>query len=384
MSTKILTVTGCRSDYDLLSGLYQKIHQDPALELGLIVCGAHLAPSYGSTVNLIMKDGLPIIATIESLLDSNSRAGRIKSLAICLQDCIQAVEAFHPDVIMYQGDREEVMVGALLGAYMKIPTIHFLGGDHASDGSVDNPVRHAVSKLSSLHFVAHKTHRERLIRMGETERRIFVVGSPQLDKFRTTPLWDKKKVLQQLGRPMWDHYALLIYHPVYGQEDQAADQFEEILQALREERIRALVSHPNSDAGSRHVISVIRKYRGDENFCFYESVGRDLFVNMMRHAQFMIGNSSAGIYEAPMIPLAAINVGIRQKDRLAAENVLFVDHGVPSIRDGIRTVLHDSFQRRIRNVKSPYGDGTSIEKVHQLLRTIPFADYTLKHEDPLK
>lgn len=384
MSTKILAITGIRSDYDLLSDLYQRIHKDPEMELGLIVCGAHLAKSYGNTVEWIEKDRLPILARIESLLDSNSPAARVKSAAISLQGCVQVVDSFQPDVILYQGDREEVIVGALLGAYMKVPTIHFFGGDHAPDGNVDNAVRHAASQLSSLHFVAHERHRERLIRMGERENRIFFVGSPQLDKFLTIPWKEKKALLKELHRPSWGDYALMIQHPLHGQEEKAARHYEETLQALREERIRAFVIYPNSDPGSRSIISVIEKYQQDENFCSFKNIDRQLFVNLMRHALFLIGNSSAGLFEAPMVPLGVVNVGDRQRGRLAAENVVFVDNGVPSIKKGIQTVSESAFQTRLKGVKSPYGDGKSVERAYQLLKTLKLSDYAYKFEDPLR
>lgn len=383
MSIKILGITGCRSDYDLLSDLYLKINGDPHMKLGLIVCGAHLSEVYGNTVKYIERDKLPILAKIESLLDSNTSASRIQSAAICLQRAVPVVEAFAPDVIIYPGDREEVMIGALLGAYMKIPTIHFFGGDHTTDGSVDHPVRHATSKLSSLHFVMHERHKARLLRMGESEKRIFIVGSPQLDKFKTTPLIEKKSVAKELGREAWDEYALMIEHPSHGLEEKAAAHFEECLQALREENIRTFVATPNSDAGSKDILAVMKKYESDKNFCFYKSIRRELFVNLMRHACFMIGNSSAAVYEAPMIPLAALNVGIRQRDRLTAENVLFVDHGIKNIRQGIQTVLGDKFQAQLKGVSSPYGDGTSVDKAYKLIQKLKFSDYTYKPEDPL-
>lgn len=384
MSTRrIIAFSGIRSDYDLLSDLYKKINQDLNMEFAIIISGAHLSTSYGYTVQYIERDQLPILARIDSLLDSNSPSSRLKSSAILLQSCLHIVEAYDPDIIIYPGDREDAMVGALIGAYLGIPTIHFFGGDHASDGNVDNPVRHAISKLSSLHFVIHKSHKERLLKMGEPENRIFVIGNPALDKFISIPRIEKKVLLKQLGRSNWSNYALMIYHPILEHEDKAGAYFEEILVALKKQNINTFVSYPNIDAGSKKIITVIEKYKHDDNFFFYKNLERNIFINLMKQSLFMIGNSSAGLLEAPIIPLGVINVGIRQKGRLAAENVIFVEQDLDNIIKGIITVLSKKFQERLKTIISPYGHGDSIEKAFKLIKTLNFSHYKYKREDPI-
>jgi GDP/UDP-N,N'-diacetylbacillosamine 2-epimerase (hydrolysing) len=380
---KVLAFTGIRSDYDLMSGLYSKMLEDPQIELGLIVCGAHLSETYGYTVQYIEKDNIPIIAKVESLLDSNSPASRIKSASILMQSCIHTVEAFNPDVIIYAGDREEVIVGALLGAYMGIPTAHFFGGDHATDGNVDNTVRHACSKLSSIHFVTHENHKQRLIKIGEMENRIYVIGNPALDKYINTEKIDKKTILNRLGRENWDEYAVLIFHPTLGFETKSGLYFEQILTALRNNGINTFVSYPNSDAGNKNIIEIINKYAKDDNFSFYKNLERNVFINLMRNANFLIGNSSAGLIEAPSIPLAAINVGIRQRDRLATSNVIFVDQNIEAIMEAIQTVNDKGFRNKLHKIKNPYGDGKSVSRALDLLKRIEFNKYQFKWEDPL-
>lgn len=384
MSTRrILAFTGIRSDYDLLSDLYRKINQDANMELAMIVSGAHLSTSYGYTVQHIERDRLPILARIYSLLDSDSPSSRLKSSAILLQNCMHNVEAYVPDIIIYPGDREDAMVGALIGAYLKIPTIHFFGGDHASDGNVDNPVRHAVSKLSSLHFVIHKSHKERLIKMGEPENRIFVIGNPALDKFVNIPFVEKKILLNQLGCSSWNNYAMMIYHPILEQEDKAGEHFEEILAALKKQSINTFISYPNIDAGNKKIMAVIEKYKKDESFYFYKNLERTIFINLMRQSLFLIGNSSTGLLEAPIIPLGAINVGTRQRGRLAAENVVFVEQDLDEIMKGIIAVLSKEFKDNLVNVRSPYGHGDSAEKAFRLIKTMDFSCYRYKCEDPI-
>lgn len=381
---RILSFTSIRSDYDLMSGLYKRIHEDEHFELGLIVSGAHLSHSYGYTVQAIEKDALPILARIECLIDSNSASSRIKSASILLQSCIHIVESFNPNVILLVGDREDVIVGALIGGYLKIPTIHFFGGDHACDGNVDNPIRHAISKLASLHFVAHEIHVSRLKAIGEPENRIFLIGSPALDKFIIEPWISKDEVLGKFNKHNWTEYALVIQHPILGDEEKAGEYFEEILLALKKSKLKAFVNYPNTDPGNRRIIEVIDMYSKDPDFLFFKNLDRNLFVNLMRHAKLMIGNSSSGLIEAPLIQLGVVNVGTRQRGRLAAKNVVFVDQGVENIISGIKEVLSEDFQNQLKKIKSPYGEGNSVEKAFELIRDIDFTQFTYKYEDPLE
>jgi UDP-hydrolysing UDP-N-acetyl-D-glucosamine 2-epimerase len=380
---KVLAFTGIRSDYELMSSLYSRLNEVEDFEIKLIVSGAHLAETYGYTIKEIKKDKIGILAQIENLIDSNSRTSRIKSLAILLQDCIHTVAAYNPDVILYAGDREEVAVGGLIGTYLRIPTIHFFGGDHAADGNIDNPVRHAVSKLSSLHFVSNEEAKQRLIKVGEDKKRIFNVGSPSLDKFNSTETLSKKKIVHILGKTTWDNYAVMMFYPLAGEEDKAGQYFEEILIALEKKSINTFVSYPNIDSGNKKIIEIIKKYDNKENFRFYKNESRDIFINLLRNSLFMIGNSSAGLYEASMLKLGAINVGKRQKGRLCAENVIFAQQGIDNIIKAIEDVSTNEFKNLLVDVKSPYGDGNSVDKIISIMRSLDLKSYIVKSEDPL-
>ncbi len=384
MQTRILAFTGIRSDYDLMSGVFRALRDDPQFDISLIVSGAHLSPTYGLSVRNIEADEIPILCRIESLLDSNSSSGRLKSAAILLQGCLPIVEAHAPDLILYAGDREDVIVGALTGAYLRIPTVHFFSGDHASDANVDNPVRHAASKLSTFHFVTHPSHAQRLQRMGEPPERIRIVGNPALDRFVSTPPMTREELLASLSKTEWQRYALIIYHPILGEEEQAARHFEQVLSAVEESGLPAFVNYPNVDAGSREIIAAMERWQAHEGFTFFKNLSSEQFVNLMRHAEVLVGNSSAGILEAPLLPLAVVNVGSRQRGRLAADNVIFVDQDPDAIRQGIEQALSEEFQQRLRHVVSPYGRGDSVQKVINALRDLPAQQLLNKTEDPLQ
>lgn len=380
---KILAFTSIRSDYDLMSGLYKKLNESDEFDIKLIVSGAHLSETYGYTVESIEKDEIPILAKIETLIDSNSRSSRLKSLSILIQNCIHNIVMYNPDLIIYAGDREDVIVGGVIGSYLRIPTIHFFGGDHASDGNVDNVIRHSTSKLSSLHFVSNMEAKKRLISIGEKENRIFNVGSPSLDKFIITKVIEKENLLNIMKRPQWNNYAILIFHPNSGEEEKSADYFEQILLALQKKKINTFVSYPNIDSGNKNIINIIEKYKNNDSFLFYKNLPRDIFINLLRNCQFLIGNSSAGLYETPIIRKPAINVGNRQKGRLATDNVLFIKEDIDSICNAIDNVTSDDFSRKLLSIESPYGDGRSVDRIVSLLRILDYQSFTVKSEDPL-
>ena len=381
---KILALTAIRSDYDLMSGVYKYLKEDKSLELKLLVTGAHLAKASGYSVSEIEKDNFDILLKIESLIDADSLSSRIKSASIFLQNSIDVVASYAPDLIVYAGDREEVMVGALLGAYLNIPTAHFFGGDHAQDGHVDNPVRHAVSKLSTTHFVTIEEHRRRLLKMGEPRERIFVIGNPALDRFYTEKIIMKKYLMDSFEHKNFKKFALLIFHPITEEIDTAHEYFKNILDELDKKGINTFVSYPNVDPGNSKIIKIIENYQNNDNFIFYKNLSRQLFVSLFKNSEFIIGNSSAGILEAASIPIPAINVGKRQLGRFSGGNVLFCDGDKKSISDAINIAMSQKFLSSIKIMKNPYGDGNSSLKAYKYIKSISFQKMMFKKEDALE
>lgn len=381
---KILAITGIRSDYDLMSGLYRRLHEDAGVDLRLLVGGAHMSTTYGHTVDQIRQDGFTILHSIESLIDSDSTASRLKGASILLQGAVDAVANWGPDIIVYAGDREEVWIGAMLGTYLEVPTVHFYGGDHTQTGHVDNPVRHAVSKLSTAHAVTIDEHRQRLLRMGEPDSRIRVVGNISLDNFVHQQPWSRQELERQVGLPagMAD-YAIVLFHPDPSEKAIAGEIMKRILDSLKANGIHGCVGYPNSDPANRGIIDVIEAYRADKHFYFYRNLDRQAFISMYKHARFIIGNSSSGILEAASIPVAAINVGLRQRGRAAGNNVLFCDADRASIDGAITKALSDRFSRKIKGMANIYGSGDSAQRAHRMLIEMDLKAMRLKTEDPL-
>lgn len=381
---KILACTSTRSDYDLLVELYKLLNSDPEIDFKLLVSGSHLSPTYGYSVNNIENDDLPILAKIETLIDSDTKQSRLKTASILLQNSVDIVNAFAPDLMLYVGDREDVIIASLLAGYLEVPAIHFWGGDHAADGNIDNPVRHASSKLASIHFVSHETHKQRLLKIGEAENRIYNIGSIALDRFNKHKAIAKQELIDHFKlAEHFNEFALVVFHPLPEERDSYHEYFDNIMLNLYEKKIPAFVSAPNTDPGNRKAFEVIEKYTDLDYFYYYGNMQRDLFLSVYKHAKFLIGNSSSGIVEAASIPLPVINVGARQKQRFADPNVVFCEPNFRDIADAIDLVSTDEFLSSIKDLKNSYGNGDSAAKAYQLIKQLPLKDLYVKKEDPL-
>lgn len=368
----VLGVTGIRSEYDIMSSVFQAIQKHSLLDLQLVVTGAHLSDAYGCTISEIYNDGFKIADEIENLINGDKAASRIKGLAVQLQGLVQTVIRLRPDILLVLGDREEAMTTALLGAYMNIPVAHISGGDRVV-GNVDDQVRHAVSKLAHIHFVTNQDSKERLLRMGEQAFRVFNVGNPGLDRIRTVPELSAYELSQHLGFNIASNepFILLIQHVISTEIEYAYEQMKTTLDAIKELGIKTVLSYPNSDAGGQQMIRAIREYENLPFLYTAKNIPRVDFVNLMRMASCMVGNSSAGILEAPMLKLPVVNVGNRQKGRMHAKNVEFVLHDKVKIIEAIkRAIFDESYRQNVRTCINPYGEGNSSEQIANILASV--------------
>lgn len=382
---KILAFTSIRSDYDLMSELYKLLDADKEIDFKLIVSGAHLSPSFGYSIEQIKEDGFEILLEIETLLNSDTGLSRIKTASLLLQNSLETISKYSPDLMIYAGDREDVIIYAMIGGYLNIPTLHFYAGDHVADGYIDNPIRHATSKIASAHCVSLNEHMKRLVRMGEKKERICVTGSLSLDRFVSFKPFKKDVIKDTLKTNIsMDNYALVIFHPVTCEIDNVDRYFQNILENILTSGMQAFVSYPNIDHGNHKLIDVIHDYLGNENLFFYKNLERDMFLSIYKHANLIIGNSSSGICEAASLRIPAINVGARQIGRLADENVIFCTTEYESISLALKKALSPNFQNKVKHVTNSYGDGRSSIKAYNFIKNTNFDDLVAKVEDPLE
>lgn len=380
---RILSITGNRADYDLMSYLYKYFNEDPEIEFKLIVTGAHLTKGYEQSIEDIEKDGNDIICKIENILNSDTKGSRAKSTGILLMSIADVVRQFDPDLLIAPGDREEVIAMATVATYMQIPFLHFFGGDFAESGHVDNLARQAASKMATAHFVSLDEHKERLIKLGEDEKTIFMIGSVALDKFSEEPVMSVSELMQKMNLENFTDYALLIYHPP-AEIDGTNLEIKYILDTLKEKRIKTVVSYPNTDYNNSEIIAQFERYFNDSDFYFYKNLDRNTFINLYRNAMFQIGNSSSGVCEAASIPIPVINIGSRQRNRGNTENVIYVEDVTVSLSEAIDKVQTSEYKNKIKSVKNILGDGHSSERAYKIIKNTDFTKMLYKTYDPLK
>lgn len=378
---KVLAVTGIRSEYFILQPILEELVKRD-IELKLVVTGTHLSPLYGSTYKLIEKDGYSIIK-LETLLSSDSLQGRSKSLGIQIMGLTDIVYIEKPDWLIVLGDREESISTSVVGTYSNVPVAHICGGDRVV-GNIDDSVRHAVTKLAHLHFPTTIENGNRILKMGEEPWRVHVAGNPALDSIRKQSdlsydyINDKLCTNLSHDRP----FILLIKHPLSSEISEAGEQMKVTLEVVSELKYDTIITYPNSDAGGFEMIKVIKEFEKECTFIkAFETLPRDIFVNLQKKAALLLGNSSCGLLEAPFLKLPVVNVGNRQKQRQHSENIIFVSHNKEQIKKAINKCLFDKdFINKCKSCNNPYGDGFSGERIAKIISETKINDKLLNKQ----
>lgn len=379
---KIIAVTGARSEYDLLFSVYQKLDADKNIDFSIIITGPHLSDNFGYTAQYVENDNFKICGRVFNLLDSNQKIGRIASVGFQIPSLANLLFHEKPEIVLVAGDREEAISTTMTCAFMDIAVAHFFGGDIAKDGNIDNSIRYAASKFAHLHFPTLEIHKQNLLKLGEEESRIFVVGNPALDRILATPTLSLKETLNNISNKSIPpkKYCVLIQHPIITQVELQAQHIKETLEAILQSGLHCFVNYPNSDAGFGAIIEAYNLYAQNypQHFTLFKNLDRVTYINLLRNAEFLIGNSSSGIVEVASLGLAAINVGERQRGRIHGKNVIFVDNNQQQILEAINKVQTDvEFKKIVAQKQNPYGDGNSAEKVLEVLTSIEINDQLL-------
>ncbi|MCG6574669.1 UDP-N-acetylglucosamine 2-epimerase (hydrolyzing) [Pseudomonas sp. AF32] len=369
MVSKVAVFTGTRAEYGLLYWLMKDIENNPSLDLKVIVSGMHLSPEFGETWKQIVHDGFEIDAKVEMLLSSDTAVGVVKSMGLGLLGFAEALERLAPDVLVVLGDRFEALAVVQAALIMKIPVAHIHGGE-ITEGAYDDAIRHAITKMAALHFVAAEPYRQRVIQMGEDPTRVFNVGAVGLDHVKRGEFLSLEALSQSLDFNIKRPFMLVTYHPVTLAEEDPERSFCALLDALDSfPDHQVIITYPNADNGGRSIISLIEKYAAlnPGRVLAVPSLGFKRYLSILQFASVVVGNSSSGIIEVPSFGLPTVNIGSRQKGRLAAETVIPCEPGANSIRQAISLALSEGFSNMCKHAENPYGQGDASQKIVQQL-----------------
>lgn len=370
---KVAVFTATRAEYGLLRGLIARLRADQAFELQLIVAGMHLSPEFGRTIGEIEADGLMPDARVEMLLSSDTAVGVAKSMGLGCIGFADALDRLRPDVLLVLGDRFEALAVAQVALVMGIPIAHLHGGEVTS-GAYDDSIRHAITKMASVHFVAAPDYRRRVIQLGEHPDRVHVVGALGLDALHEGPGPDFTLVAAELGLDPLGSPALATYHPVTASSEDTIATCSAMLDALlAAEGLQTVITYPNADNGGRALIDLLNRYGAahPHRLFIVPSLGMRRYKAVLRQAAFVIGNSSSGIIEAPSAGIPSVNVGERQAGRLSADSVIHCGTTSFEIASAINLALDPSFRAKARTVVNPYGAGHSAQGIVGILRDCP-------------
>lgn len=368
MSRKICVVTGTRAEYGLMRWVMQGIKDDPELMLQIIATGMHLSPEFGYTYREIEKDGFKIDRKIEVLTSSETPVGISKSMGLGSIGFADALNELKPDLIVVLGDRFEIFVAVAAALVARIPVAHLHGGE-TTEGAFDEALRHSITKMSHLHFVAAEEYRRRVVQLGEQPERVFLVGGLGIDNIKRLELLDRAELEASIDFQLGAKNLLITFHPVTLETSTAEDQMTELLAALAELKDTQLIfTMPNADTDGRTLIKLVQQFVTQHpNSRAYTSLGQLRYLSCIAQVDGVVGNSSSGLAEVPSFKKGTINIGDRQRGRLRATSVINCEPTRQSIEGALEKLYTAAFQASLSQVKNPYGEGGASEKV---VRTI--------------
>jgi GDP/UDP-N,N'-diacetylbacillosamine 2-epimerase (hydrolysing) len=369
MKRKICVVTGTRAEYGLLRWVMDGIREAPNLELQIIATGMHLSPEFGLTYREIEKDGFKIDRKVEMLLSSDTSAGLAKSMGIGLIGFGEVLQQFQPDIILVLGDRFEVFSVVAAAMIARIPVAHLHGGE-STEGAFDEAIRHSITKMSHLHFVAAEEYRKRVIQLGENPRRVFFVGGLGIDNIKKLDLLDRPALEVALEFKLGAKNLLITFHPVTLENETSGQQTAELFAALETlEDTNLIFTMPNADTHGRVVFDMIKQFvRDHPNARAYTSLGQLNYLSCVKHVDGVVGNSSSGLMEVPSFGKGTVNIGDRQLGRLRAESVIDCGPERGSIIVALQKLYSEAFQLKLKTSRNPYGEGGASKKIVQILK----------------
>ncbi len=382
---KICVITGTRAEYGLLRCLMTKLKYSDAFLLQIIVTGMHLSDKFGNTYKEIEDDGFIIDSKVDIQLTSDSAVGISRSTALGLLGFSEALDKLAPDLILVLGDRFEILSAVVAAMFAKIPVAHIHGGER-TEGCIDEAIRHSVTKCSHLHFVAHEEYRNRVIQLGESPKHVFQVGGLGVDAIKKLALLTREELEKSLSIKFLERNLLITYHPVTLEKDSSSVQIDVLLEALSTlENTLLIFTMPNADADNSIIYQAIEDFvKTHKNAHAFKSLGQLRYFSCISYVDAVIGNSSSGLTEVPSFKKPTINIGDRQKGRLHADSVINCASNISAIKNALSKIYKKDFQRLLKRVENPYGNGDASDKIIKILESSNFTGLLKKQFNDLR
>jgi len=379
MSRRICVVTGTRAEYGLLRSVMEGINGADGLELQVVATGMHLSPEFDRTYRDIENDNFRIDRKVEMLLSSDTPIGIAKSMGLGLIGFGEALEQLKPDLLLVLGDRFEIFAAAAAALVARIPIAHLHGGE-TTEGAFDEAIRHSITKMAHLHFVAAEEYRNRVIQLGEDPDRVFLVGGLGIDNIKNMMLLNREELENSLGFKLGPKNLLVTFHPVTLENVSSAQQMSELLAALDELKdTRLIFTMPNADTDGRILIEMVKQFvTNHSNARAYTSLGQLRYLSCISHVDGVVGNSSSGLAEVPTFKKGTINIGDRQRGRLKAGSVIDCEPERGAIREALQKLYSQEFQTSLPAIRNPYGEGGASKKIVDILQKFPMDDLLKK------
>lgn len=367
MKNKILVVTERRADYSKFKPILREIEKSHKLKYYLIVTGSHLLSEHGSTITEIKKDGFKITSTFSMYKKNRPDTGAEMTRAFgrAVVNLSAIIEKLKPDIILSGFDIGANFASAIIGSHMNIVVAHVEGGEVT--GTIDESIRHATTKFAHLHFTSNLQATNRLVKMGENPNHVFTVGNPSLDSIIGIKDIEQEKLAKKYDLDFSTPFIIMLQHTVTSEINEVTQHVLKTIETIKELNIQALIIYGNADAGSKKIAKVIRNSKIKQ----YQTIPFDDYINLLKRAAALVGNSSSGIIEAPFLHIPTVNIGTRQEGRLRACSIIDVDYNKNQIKKAIKkTIENKRFLNKVKKCKSLYGDGQASKKIVEILEKL--------------
>lgn len=379
---KICFITGTRAEYGLLSRLMKMVQDDPDTQLQIIATNMHLSPKFGNTYQEIERDGFTIDKKIPILEEGKDDANAtLKSMSKALEGFADAYDELKPDMVIVLGDRYEILAAATAALIERIPIAHLYGGE-ITEGAYDDAIRHCVTKMSHLHFTSCEEYRHRVIQLGEQPDHVYNVGSIGVENIKMLPLMSKDEIEKEIGFAIDNHTILVTYHPVTLGNRTAKEDIDDFIAALEKKKnLRIIFTMPNSDTGGQAIVEAINAFadKNPQRAKAFKSLGVLRYLSVMRQVAAVVGNSSSGLVEVPSFGIPTLNIGDRQKGRMAADSVFNCKTDKQAVLKGLDIVMSEEFRQKAAAIHNPYDKEGTAQAIFKVISTYPLDSLNQKH-----